>query len=231
MKIGILQTGMVNENLTDEFGEYPDMFAKLLEGYSFQFQAYPVVQNQFPASEADCDGWLITGSKHGAYEDHEWIPPLEELIRNSYKKNIPLVGVCFGHQIMAQALGGKVEKFGGLWGLGQHTYEHEDGSTSTLLAVHQDQVVELPPEARVTASSDFCKYAGLAYKGPAISIQPHPEFSPQFVEELIAQRRGNGIPDDQADKALEGLHISNDTPKFAKQIAEFFLSAANERAA
>ena len=226
MKIGILQTGFVPETMVDQFGEYPDMFGKLLDGNGFSLETYSIVENQFPASPDVCDGWLITGSRHGVYENHDWIPPLEDLIRNIYEKNIPLVGVCFGHQIMAQALGGKVEKFGGKWGIGQNTYTHEDGSTSTLLAVHQDQVIELPPEARVTASSDFCRYAGLAYKGAAISIQPHPEFSPDFVEGIIEMRRGNIIPEDQAERAMIGLHRSNDTPKFARQIADFFLSSA-----
>lgn len=225
MKIGILQTGLVPKELAENFGEYPKMFEALLDGYGFTFTSYKVVGNEFPVSEDECNGWLITGSKHGVYEDHPWIPPLEELIRKIYVKSMPLVGVCFGHQIMAQALGGKVEKFGGQWGIGQHAYSHEDGSTSTLLAVHQDQVIELPPEARVTASSDFCKYAGLAYKNNAISIQPHPEFTSTFVEKLIDERRGTVIPEEQAAPALVDLHRPNDTPKFARQIAEFFLSS------
>ena len=67
----------------------------------------------FPEGIHDADGWLITGSRHGAYEDHPWIPPLEEFIRDAYAAQVPLVGICFGHQIIAQAMGGKVEKYQG----------------------------------------------------------------------------------------------------------------------
>ena len=85
----------------------------------------PIADNEFPAGPDAADGWLITGSKHGAYEDHDWIPPLEQLIRDIYAAGRPLVGVCFGHQIIAQALGGTVEKFKGGWSVGHTTYEIE----------------------------------------------------------------------------------------------------------
>lgn len=231
VKIGILQTGMVPENLVADHGEYPDMFQRFLDGYGFEFETFSVVDNTFPDSIDVCDGWLVTGSRHGAYEDHAWIPPLEAFIRAAYEANIPLVGVCFGHQIMAQALGGKVEKFGGLWGVGNSEYNHPDGSSSKLLAMHQDQVVELPPEATVTASSDFCKYAGLTYRKRAMSIQPHPEFTPDFVEGLIRSRMGTTIPLEQAEVAITGLASGNDSSKFAKMIGEFFKNAAQEKAA
>ena len=231
MKIGVLQTGYVPETLSEEFGEYPQMFSELLSGNGFVYETYPVVENQFPISTDECDGWIVTGSRHGAYEDHEWIPPLEDFIRAVYAKGVPIVGICFGHQIMAQALGGKVEKFGGLWGVGKQVYAHPDGSSSTLLAMHQDQVVELPPDASVMATSDFCKYAGLSYKGKAMSLQPHPEFTPEFMDALIRARAGTAIPNDQALPALEDVFGVNDAIGFAKMIAGFFKASRAEKAA
>lgn len=225
MKIGILQTGIAPDDLSPTYGEYPKMFETFLGGNDFEFESYAVVRGTFPDSISACDGWLITGSKHGVYEDHDWIPQLEELVQKIYAANIPLVGICFGHQIMAQALGGKVEKFGGLWGIGTQEYDHPDGSTTKLLAMHQDQVIEKPPEAEIITSSDFCKMAGLAYKNKAISFQAHPEFTHEFVELLIKSRAGSVIPTDQAEPALVDVYAANDAKQYAKRITEFFKGA------
>ncbi|MEM9279902.1 MAG: type 1 glutamine amidotransferase, partial [Pseudomonadota bacterium] len=166
-----------------------------------------------------------------AYENHAWIPPLEDFIRTAYAASVPIVGICFGHQIMAQALGGKVEKFGGIWGVGNLEYSHNDGSKSTLLAMHQDQVVVKPPEAKVTATSEYCENAAFTYKGKAMSIQPHPEFTAGFIKDLIDERIGTVIPEEQAQPALDTLNIENDSSKFALEIAEFFKQAIAEKAA
>ena len=225
MKIGILQTGIAPDDLSPTYGEYPKMFETFLGGNDFEFENFAVVNGIFPDSINACEGWLITGSKHGVYEDHAWIPPLEELIREIYAANMPLVGICFGHQIMAQALGGKVEKFGGLWGIGTQEYVDPDGTRTKLLAMHQDQVIEKPPEAEIITTSDFCKVAGLAYKNKAISFQAHPEFTNEFVEHLIKSRAGDVIPMDQAEPALVDVHVANDSHQYAKRIAEFFKGA------
>lgn len=231
MHLGILQTGIVPEELAGEHGTYFDMFNALLDGHDFAFTNYAVVDGVFPDSVHEHDGWLITGSRHGAYEDHPWIPPLETFIRDVRAAEIPMVGVCFGHQIMAQALGGKVIKFGGLWGVGCKEYERPDGSTIRLLAMHQDQVVVKPPEADVLLQSDLSRYAALSYSGKAISFQPHPEFSVDFMRGLIESRIGTAIPEEQALPALETLDLPNDSSTVALEIAEFFKSAKAAKAA
>ena len=128
---------------------------------------------------------LVSGSRHGAYEDHAWIPPLEDFLRAAYAAAVPLVGICFGHQILAQALGGRVEKFDGGWSIGPTEYAFADGHRETVVAFHQDQITAKPEAAAVIASTDFCEFAGLAYPGPTISFQPHPEFTLAFIGDLL----------------------------------------------
>ena len=220
MLIGILQTGYAPDSLR-EAGDYPDMFERLLVGQGFTFRTWRVVDNEFPQSVKDADGWLITGSKHGVYEDHAFIAPLEQFIRDAFAAHVPVVGICFGHQIMAQALGGKVEKFAGGWSVGPTEYDLE-GETLTLNAWHQDQVVSPPPGARVIASTPFCAYAGFAYDDRGLSVQPHPEFADDFVGGLIDTRGRGLVPDPLLDDAKARLGRPNDAGRMARRIADFF---------
>ncbi|MFW2545609.1 hypothetical protein ACN2XU_23545 [Primorskyibacter sp. 2E107] len=97
MKIGILLTGRTVETLPAEHGDYDAMFRALLDGRGFQFQTYAVLDGELPPSIDAADGWLVTGSKHGVYEDLPWIAPLEDFLRQVYAGGQPIVGICFGH--------------------------------------------------------------------------------------------------------------------------------------
>ena len=221
MKIGILQTGLAPEMLASEMGDYPDMFARLLADKGFSFQTFRVVEGQFPAGVTACDGWLITGSRHGAYEDHPWIPPLEQFVRDAFAAHVPIVGVCFGHQIVAQAVGGKVERFGEGWAVGAQEYDF-DGETLRLNAWHRDQVTVLPAGAKVIASNPFCEIAALLYDTHALTVQAHPEFRPEFVDGLMKTRGKGVVPDDKMAEAAGKLHLPIDDWKMADRIADFF---------
>lgn len=220
MRIGILQTGAAPDALMD-MGDYPDLFVRMLGGHGFTFATYRVLDNQFPASVQDCDGWLITGSRHGAYEDHAWIPPLEDFIRAAYAAHVPMVGVCFGHQIIAQAMGGKVEKFSKGWSAGATDYDF-GGKKVRLNAWHQDQVTRKPDSAIVTARNDFCENAALLYDDRTFTVQAHPEFGPDFIHGLI-EKRGRGlVPDAVLSAAVSRLAEPLDNQTMAGQIAAFF---------
>jgi GMP synthase-like glutamine amidotransferase len=221
MLIGILQTGAAPDALKDASGDYPDMFEALLAGQGLTFRSYRVEEMVFPTDVRDCDGWLITGSRHGAYEDHPFIAPLEEFIRAAYAAQVPLVGVCFGHQIIAQAMGGKVERYAGGWSVGPTDYDF-GGETVTLNAWHRDQVTQVPDTATVIASNDFCANAALLYDDRMFTVQAHPEFRREFVDGLLRVRAPGLVPDDQ----IAAAHAKLDTPladkSMAARIAAFF---------
>lgn len=221
MLIGILQTGQAPDVLIEKSGDYPDMFERLLAGYGLAFRSFRVVDGEFPADVQACDGWLITGSRHGAYEEHAWIPPLEAFIRDAYAAHVPLVGICFGHQIIAQAMGGRVEKFAGGWAAGATDYDFE-GEKITLNAWHQDQVTQKPEAARVVGRNAFCENAALLYDDRAFTVQAHPEFEPDFVDGL-AQTRGRGVvPQPLLDSATARLSDPLNSATMAARIAAFF---------
>jgi len=221
MKIGILQTGHSPEGLMGSIGNYGQMFELLLASSGFDFETFSVVDGIFPTGTKDADGWIITGSKHGAYEDHAWIPPLEKLIREIHAEGQPMAGICFGHQIIAQALGGKVEKFNGGWAVGRTTYDWQ-GKEISLNAWHQDQVVELPEGAEIVGSNAHCKAAMLAYGDTIWTVQPHPEFSNEFIRGLIEQRGRGVVPDALLDDATTKLNTPVDNPEIATYLVEFF---------
>lgn len=230
MLIGILQCGHFPEAEGFPTRTYSDLYADLLDGHGLTFRTWSVVDMEFPKAVTDAEGWLISGSRHGAYEDLPFIPPLEDFIRNAYSARVPLVGICFGHQIIARALGGKVEKSTDGWRVGPTEYFF-DGDTLVLNAWHQDQVVEKPDEAEVTASSDFCQYAGFAYKGPAMSVQPHPEFDQDALHLLLTARAPGVVPADRIAEATARSSLPVDNSAMGEKIAAFFKEHRNGRLA
>lgn len=227
MKIGILETGAPPQPLQGRFASYGAMFRQLL-GPAYAFATFDVRQGELPDDDRTCDAYVITGSAAGVYDGHPWIAQLTNFVREASGR-VPMIGVCFGHQLMAEAFGGKVIKSPKGWGIGLHTYQiwkradwMDDAHSIAILSSHQDQVVELPGDAQVLAGSDFTAYGVLAYpRRRAISIQSHPEFSPEYARALITLRRDSMFSSALADSALRSLQEPDDRERVAQWFRRF----------
>lgn len=232
MKLGILKTGRPPRPAIGRFGTYPDMFMRLLGENAYDWRVYAVDEGELPARPGECDAYLITGSACAVYDAEPWIAAAADFLRAA-RGQAALVGVCFGHQLMAHAFGGKVVQSPKGWGIGEHEYRivrrqpwMDETPTIRLPASHQDQVVEPPPGAEVFAASEFSPCGALAWRDqPAISMQLHPEFEPAYAVALIEARRGRVYPDADADRAIASYGKPDDRAKVGGWIASFLKSA------
>ena len=231
MKLGILKTGRPPKPAIAQFGTYPEMFMRLLGENAYAWRTYAADEGEYPDAPEDCDAYIVTGSSAGVYDPDPWIGQLLDFLRAA-KGRAKRVGVCFGHQAMAQAFGGQVIKSPKGWGIGEHAYEvisrepWMDGvSAIRLPASHQDQVVAAPPGAEVIAASAFTPFAALAWRDqPAISMQPHPEFLPAYAAALIEARRGKVYTDEQADRAIASFGQADDRERVGGWFKAFLAS-------
>lgn len=226
--IAILETGKPPEALKDAFDDYPARFRALL-GEGVSTVRFDVQAGKLPDDPEEFQGAIVTGSAAGVYDDLPWIPPLMDWLRGA-RGRTRLVGICFGHQAMAHAFGGRVEKSDKGWGVGLHRYEvmsHEPwmfpkAASISIPVSHQDQVLVPPADARVIAASDFTPHAGLAWDD-AMSFQCHPEFQPDYAAALIESRRGHRLDHALADEAIESLKRANDRAVLTAWIRAFLM--------
>lgn len=234
MKIGILQCDDVKRSLQAAYGNYPQMFSELLRELlpDCELPVYRVLDGQLPDDANACDAWLITGSKFGVNDDLPWIEALCEFVRTLWEQKVPLIGVCFGHQLMARALGGTVRQSEKGWGVGlsfnqvierkswmQPFQEHLD-----LLVSHQDQVVILPPQAEVLASSEFCPYYLIQYGDCFLSVQGHPEFCKDYCRDLMTLRELT-LPPARLRAGMASLSAEADSALMMRWIVSFLQQA------
>ena len=216
LRIGLLQCDHVANDLIDIHGNYPEIFEDMLLATDpdIEMAVYDLTADLFPVDLTACDAYIITGSQFSAYEDIPWINKAKQLINDLYQAKIPTVGICFGHQLIAESLGGKMSKATDKgWGVGVHYWEiikneewmgKKPPDSFALRVSHQDQVTELPPDARLFAGSEFCPIAGFQTSDHFLSFQGHPEFSKEYAKALI-NKRIERIGEEVSRKAIESL--------------------------
>ncbi|OEE63626.1 glutamine amidotransferase [Enterovibrio norvegicus] len=192
------------------YGHYDEAFKRLFDNSAVSsFVTYRVFEDAFPASPSECDVWLVTGSKWGVYESDPWITQLIDFVQHCDQEGQALIGVCFGHQLIHLALGGKAAKSNKGWGMGLYPVRILDQgafdtgaqqTTLNLIAVHQDQVLESAPDFDVLAGSDFCPIAITQKDSRVLTMQCHPEFTDAFLLQLIERLREKA-GDEKVDEA------------------------------
>lgn len=231
LRIGLLQCGYLHPDLVPAFGDYPEAFGALLAPHGVDLTTFDVQAGPLPEDPDALDGWLVSGSASSAYEPLGWIPPVEDFLRTLVEGDVPLVAICFGHQLLAQALGGRVEKAPDGWGAGAHDYELVGPPPAwmeptcsgpvRLIASHQDQVVALPDGAELVARTAHCPNAAFTLGPRALAIQPHPEFTAELSRKLVRLRRDR-IGAAAADAALASLDERLDSDLVASWMSDFW---------
>jgi len=226
MKIALLLCDDISEKLHDEFGHYQDMFQHLVNKED-ELDVFPVYlytesgAGYLPSIE-DYDGFIVSGSKHGVYEGHSWLAPLFSTIKQVFEAKKKLVGICFGHQAIAMALGGQVSQSEKGWGIGHYQNKwHQDSESLVLLSFHQDQVTSLPQGFEVLASSEFCPYYVTRYQQQVLTTQGHPEMSAEYIlaiVDLFEEKVGAKA----ANQCRQSMKASDDTLKFRQKICGFW---------
>jgi GMP synthase-like glutamine amidotransferase len=234
MNIAILLAGHTNNAMQPRFPDYADLFIALFAksplAADFTFTSFAVVDDVFPNSIDDYDGYLVTGSAYGVYDDAPFIPKLISLIQDIHAACMPLAGLCFGHQIIAHALGGHAQKWDGGWGLGVKSIELANlpdwidtpVDSAKLIHVHQDQVVRMPAGGQVIARADHCDIAGYVVGDNVFTLQGHPEFDAAYTGALATLLAERGVDPAVVAAAQGTLDTPHDGDRFGHWILTFF---------
>ena len=230
MKVGLLECDHVREELVHIAGDYREMFPALFRAVDagWEFQFYDVCNGVFPEDISECDAYICTGSKSSVYDDEPWITRLKQLVSDISKSDKKYIGVCFGHQMMAEALGGKVQKAAVGWCVGVHYFEilkqeswmEPARPDLNLLMMCQDQVIQLPENSVVLAETVDCPVGMFQTGENMLGIQAHPEF-PKSYEKALIELRTERIGAAKAEMAVMSLELPVNALTMASWIRNF----------
>lgn len=229
-RLGLLVCDSLWEPLRSAHDDYPQMCQNMLGAVDarFSLSVWAAHEGELPPDPACCDAWLISGSRAGVYESRAWIAPLMNFVRRAFDLSIPQAGICFGHQLLAQALGGETRKAVSGWGVGnlevrispEAGYGTWLGERLRLFMVHQDQVLALPPRAEVVGSAAHCAHALFRIDQRVLGIQPHPEFTRELMQDLL-QENALHLPEPLLSQARASCASPVDSPRVAGLMADF----------
>jgi len=213
---------------------HPDDGAKVAAGLrpwrpGWHFERFAVSEGEWPRDLGVFDGLVVTGSPASVNDDRAWIDELGRLVREAFDAGVPMAGLCFGHQMIAAALGGRVAKSVDGLRLGTATtriahpmpWMSPAAPALTLYAAHDEQVVELPPGAQVIGGDAVCPIGAYAIGDRAFALQYHPEFSSAFMHDVF-DAWGPTLPAAQAEIGRAQIAQPVDSALAMRWIAQFF---------
>ena len=229
-RLGLLICDEHDPAFVERVGTYAQDFKNMLESVvpgDWEYKVWHCPQHELPVSAEDCDAWIVSGSKAAAYDKDTWIESLKQFIRQLDQAEAMVVGICFGHQVIHSALGGQVEKYYDGWGLGPYPVTLNDdigaitaGETIRVLAMHQDQVLNMADGFATIGSGDFCTNAITRKGNNILTIQAHPEFTDDLFTSICPRIREKA-GDERIDSALAELGKADDRMTVRKQVADF----------
>lgn len=236
--ICILEADDLHPTLAEPFVGFGRMFVELFQAQNtaVEFSIFNVVQGDYPDASQTFDAYLVTGSKADSFANDPWIVRLREYLAERFAQSDILLGICFGHQILALVLGGIAERSDKGWGIGMHSYtiEHKpkwlpsDVNEFQLLISHRDQVTALPDGAELLASSEFCQNAAFVVGQQVLCFQGHPEFTHDFSRGLLSLRESIYCPKEYQ-AACQSLAQEHDGHSVAQWMLCFVKAAKEAR--